>query len=142
MIFFKNVFGMTYALINDFLQERVRDDLYKASPLPYSIWQMVEVRVPNLDCEGCAAKLRKALFKLKGVDDIDIENGDTENHGERVRTLKRKGVSQSPLPPVVLRLHFIQNVAAPSCAYFFHTPAVYSVAVAPDRGCCFSFKGD
>lgn len=27
---------------------------------------MVEVRVPNLDCEGCAAKLRKALFKLKG----------------------------------------------------------------------------
>ncbi|PIN24590.1 hypothetical protein CDL12_02681 [Handroanthus impetiginosus] len=27
---------------------------------------MVEVRVPNLDCEGCAGKLRKALFKLKG----------------------------------------------------------------------------
>ena len=27
---------------------------------------MVEVRVPNLDCEGCASKLKKALFKLKG----------------------------------------------------------------------------
>ncbi|KAG7945961.1 hypothetical protein I3843_14G013900 [Carya illinoinensis] len=29
------------------------------------IWKMVEVRVPNLDCEGCASKLKKALFKLK-----------------------------------------------------------------------------
>jgi hypothetical protein len=28
---------------------------------------MVEVRVPNLDCEGCASKLKKALFKLKGT---------------------------------------------------------------------------
>lgn len=28
---------------------------------------MVEVRVPNLDCEGCATKLKKALFKLKGM---------------------------------------------------------------------------
>lgn len=28
---------------------------------------MVEVRVPNLDCEGCASKLKKALFKLKGA---------------------------------------------------------------------------
>lgn len=28
--------------------------------------QMVDVRVPNLDCEGCAAKIRRALFKLKG----------------------------------------------------------------------------
>jgi hypothetical protein len=27
---------------------------------------MVEVRVPNLDCEGCASKLKKALLKLKG----------------------------------------------------------------------------
>lgn len=27
---------------------------------------MVEVRVPNLDCDGCAAKIRKALFKIKG----------------------------------------------------------------------------
>jgi len=29
--------------------------------------QMVEVLVPNLDCEGCAAKLKKALYKLKGI---------------------------------------------------------------------------
>lgn len=27
---------------------------------------MVEVRVPNLDCEGCASKCKRALFKLKG----------------------------------------------------------------------------
>lgn len=29
--------------------------------------QMVEVRVPNLDCEGCASKLKRALLKLKGM---------------------------------------------------------------------------
>lgn len=23
--------------------------------------------MPNLDCEGCASKLKKALFKLKGI---------------------------------------------------------------------------
>lgn len=34
--------------------------------LSYILKIMVEIRVPNLDCEGCAAKLRKALFKLKG----------------------------------------------------------------------------
>ncbi|KAL4029431.1 hypothetical protein IC575_007642 [Cucumis melo] len=34
---------------------------------------MVEVRVPNLDCEGCASKLRKALFKLKGVEEVEVE---------------------------------------------------------------------
>jgi len=28
---------------------------------------MIEVRDPNLDCEGCASKLKKALFKLKGA---------------------------------------------------------------------------
>nr|GMD02245.1 heavy metal-associated isoprenylated plant protein 31 [Ipomoea batatas] len=33
---------------------------------------MVVVRVPTLDCDGCAAKIRKALLKLKGVDDVDI----------------------------------------------------------------------
>ncbi|RDX79691.1 hypothetical protein CR513_39863, partial [Mucuna pruriens] len=30
-----------------------------------SYMNMIEVRVPNLDCEGCASKLKKALFKLK-----------------------------------------------------------------------------
>ncbi|KGN60474.1 heavy metal-associated isoprenylated plant protein 31 [Cucumis sativus] len=34
---------------------------------------MVEVRVPNLDCEGCASKLKKALFKLKGVEEVEVE---------------------------------------------------------------------
>lgn len=27
----------------------------------------VEIRVPNLDCEGCASKLKKTLMKLKGI---------------------------------------------------------------------------
>lgn len=33
----------------------------------FSLQNMIEVRVPNLDCEGCASKLKKALFKLKGT---------------------------------------------------------------------------
>ncbi|XVE51457.1 hypothetical protein DITRI_Ditri02bG0042300 [Diplodiscus trichospermus] len=33
---------------------------------------MVEMRV-HMDCEGCAAKIKKALSKLKGVDSIDID---------------------------------------------------------------------
>lgn len=37
---------------------------------------MVEVRVPNLDCEGCASKLKKALFKLKGTFCIRKRNQD------------------------------------------------------------------
>ncbi|KAL2540156.1 Heavy metal transport/detoxification superfamily protein [Abeliophyllum distichum] len=34
---------------------------------------MMEISVPNLDCEGCASKLRKALFELKGVKEVDID---------------------------------------------------------------------
>ncbi|GKB40368.1 THO complex subunit 5B [Tanacetum coccineum] len=29
--------------------------------------EVVEIRVPNLDCQGCASKLKKAIFKLKGA---------------------------------------------------------------------------
>lgn len=38
------------------------------------VLQMVEVRVPNLDCEGCATKLKKALFKLKGTFSVLLSN--------------------------------------------------------------------
>jgi len=38
-----------------------------SSNIDFSLQNMIEVRVPNLDCEGCASKLKKALFKLKGT---------------------------------------------------------------------------
>ncbi|XVF40349.1 hypothetical protein PTKIN_Ptkin01aG0106200 [Pterospermum kingtungense] len=33
---------------------------------------MVEMRV-HMDCEGCVAKIRKALGKLKGIDSVDVD---------------------------------------------------------------------
>lgn len=38
---------------------------------------MVVVRVPTLDCDGCAAKIRKALLKLKGNSLIPFMPGVT-----------------------------------------------------------------
>ncbi|XP_019191759.1 PREDICTED: heavy metal-associated isoprenylated plant protein 31-like [Ipomoea nil] len=130
---------------------------------------MVEVRVPNLDCEGCAAKLRKALLKLKGVDDIDIEmetqkitvRGYGVEEKKVVRAIKRAGKAAEPWPYPVGYSHLAsfyqypnhiaagyydsissRNVAAPSVHTFFHTPAVYSVAVAPDEAVASLFSDD
>nr|GEW52030.1 zinc finger, CCHC-type [Tanacetum cinerariifolium] len=36
--------------------------------------EVVEIRVPNLDCQGCASKLKKAIFKLKEVKP-EVQNG-------------------------------------------------------------------
>ncbi|KAK9150515.1 hypothetical protein Syun_008824 [Stephania yunnanensis] len=35
---------------------------------------IVEMRV-HVDCAGCESKIKKALHKIKGVDDIDIDMG-------------------------------------------------------------------
>lgn len=40
---------------------------YNIFNVDVNLMQMLEVRVPNLDCEGCASKLKKALLKLKGT---------------------------------------------------------------------------
>lgn len=38
----------------------------------------VEIRVPNLDCEGCASKLKKTLLKLKGIESfLSFNQSDT-----------------------------------------------------------------
>ncbi|KAJ8554441.1 hypothetical protein K7X08_025119 [Anisodus acutangulus] len=128
---------------------------------------MVEVRVPNLDCEGCAAKLRKALFKLKGVDAIDIDM-DTQKVTVRgygleekkvLKAIKRAGKAAESWPYPVGYSHFTsfyqypnhiinhyydtsRNVAAPSVHTFFHTPSVYSVAVASDEAVASFFSDD
>nr|GMC96347.1 heavy metal-associated isoprenylated plant protein 31 isoform X2 [Ipomoea batatas] len=127
---------------------------------------MVVVRVPTLDCDGCAAKIRKALLKLK--------DGDEEDHGERIRfgrkesgeglkAIKRAGKVAEPWPypvgsshlasfyryPTQIAAHYYQSMisssadlAAPAVHAFFHTPALYSVAVAPDEAFASLFSDD
>uniref|UniRef100_A0A5B7BLT7 Putative heavy metal-associated isoprenylated plant protein 26 n=1 Tax=Davidia involucrata TaxID=16924 RepID=A0A5B7BLT7_DAVIN len=118
---------------------------------------MVEVRVPNLDCDGCAAKLRKALHKLKGVEEIDIEmetqkitvRGYALEEKKVLKAIKRAGKAAEPWPypgyshfasfykyPSHIVNHYydtFRNGAATNVHAFFHTPAVYSVAVASDE---------
>ncbi|KAL3653510.1 Heavy metal-associated isoprenylated plant protein 31 [Castilleja foliolosa] len=127
---------------------------------------MVEVRVPNLDCEGCAGKLRKALFKLKGVDevevDMDLQKITVSGYGleekKVLKAIKRAGKAAEPWPypgysyfssfykyPSHIINHYYdtsRNVAAPSVHSFFHTPAVYSVAVASDEAVASLFSDD
>ncbi|KAK6155701.1 hypothetical protein DH2020_009949 [Rehmannia glutinosa] len=128
--------------------------------------RMVEVRVPNLDCEGCAGKLRKALFKLKGVDEVDVDmesqkitvRGYGLEEKKVLKAIKRAGKAAEPWPypgysyfssfykyPSHIINHYYEtsrNVAAPSVHTFFHTPAVYSVAVASDEAVASLFSDD
>ncbi|CAH1430275.1 unnamed protein product [Lactuca virosa] len=67
---------------------------------------MVEVRVPNLDCHGCASKLKRALFKLKGVEEIEIEmemqkvvvKGYGLEERKVLKAIKRAGKAAEPWP--------------------------------------------
>ncbi|KAH6783933.1 Heavy metal transport/detoxification superfamily protein [Perilla frutescens var. hirtella] len=129
---------------------------------------MVEVRVPNLDCEGCAGRLRKTLFKLKGVDEVEVEmevqkitvRGYALEEKKVLKAIKRAGKAAEPWPypshssyfssfykyPSHIINHYYyetaRNVAAPSVHSFFHTPAVYSVAVASDEAFASLFSDD
>ncbi|KAL2550468.1 Heavy metal transport/detoxification superfamily protein [Forsythia ovata] len=128
---------------------------------------MVEVRVPNLDCEGCASKLRKALHKLKGVEEVDIDmetqkitvRGYALEEKKVLKAIKRTGKAAEPWPyppghsyftsfykyPTHIMNHYYEtsrNVVAPSVHTFFHTPAVYSVAVASDEAVASLFSDD
>ncbi|KAK6936862.1 Heavy metal-associated domain, HMA [Dillenia turbinata] len=118
---------------------------------------MLEVRVPNLDCEGCAAKLKKALFKLKGVEEIEIEmdiqkvtvRGYDLEEKKILKAIKRAGKAAEiwPFPsyshytsfykyPAHVVNHYydtFRNGASTNIHTFFHTPASYSLAVASDE---------
>ncbi|GMP70235.1 hypothetical protein CsSME_00029173 [Camellia sinensis var. sinensis] len=120
---------------------------------------MVEVRVPNLDCEGCAAKLRKSISKLKGVEEIEIDmetqkitvRGYAIEEKKVLKSIKRAGQAAEPWPYPRGYSHFTSFYKYPSCVVnhyyydtfrnvspanthsFFHTPAVYSVAVSLDE---------
>ncbi|CAN0902762.1 Heavy metal-associated isoprenylated plant protein 31 [Linum grandiflorum] len=117
--------------------------------------KMVEVRVPNLDCEGCASKLRKTLFKLK-------VRGYSLEEKKILKAIKRAGKSAEPWPfpgyahfssfykyPTYIVNHYYdpyKNVAGGgsnnSVHSFFQTPAVYSVAVASDEAVASIFSDD
>ncbi|CAL5185144.1 unnamed protein product [Lathyrus oleraceus] len=129
---------------------------------------MVEVRVSNLDCEGCASKLKKAIFKLKGVDDVEVEmeaqkitvRGYGLEEKKVLKAIKRTGKTAEPWPFLPGHAHFASFYKYPSYivnhyyndAYkseatngvhtFFHTPSVYSVAVASDEVFASMFSDD
>ncbi|CAK9169493.1 unnamed protein product [Ilex paraguariensis] len=126
----------------------------------------VEVRVPNLDCEGCAAKLRRALVKLKGVEEIEIEmetqkitvRGYAVDEKKVLKAIKRAGKAAEPWPypgyshfasfykyPTHIVNHYYdtsRNAAPATIHSFFHTPAVYSVAIASDEAVASLFSDD
>ncbi|EPS70604.1 hypothetical protein M569_04154 [Genlisea aurea] len=129
---------------------------------------MVEVRVPNLDCHGCAGKLRRALFKLKGVDEVDVEmelrkitvRGYAVEEKKVLKAIKRAGKAAEPWPypgypyfssfyryPSHIVTHYYhessRNAPAPAAVHsFFRTPAAYSVAVATDEAVASIFSDD
>ncbi|KAH9611067.1 hypothetical protein KSS87_018970 [Heliosperma pusillum] len=125
---------------------------------------MVEVLVPNLDCEGCAAKLKKALFKLKGVEEIEVEmetqkvtvRGFRLEERKVIKAIKRAGKAAEPWPfpshshytsfykyPTYITDHYYDtSTGSRNVHAFFHTPAVYSVAVASDEAVASIFSDE
>ncbi|XP_038888453.1 heavy metal-associated isoprenylated plant protein 31 [Benincasa hispida] len=83
---------------------------------------MVEVRVPNLDCEGCASKLRRALFKLKGVEEVEVEiemqkitvRGYGLEERKVVKAIKRAGKAAEAWPFPGYSSHYTSFYKYPS----------------------------
>ncbi|XP_022159535.1 heavy metal-associated isoprenylated plant protein 31 isoform X1 [Momordica charantia] len=130
---------------------------------------MVEVRVPNLDCEGCASKLKKALLKLKGVDEVEVEiemqkitvRGYGLEEKKVVKAIKRAGKAAEAWPfpghsnhymsfykyPTYVVNHYYDNYSSGNndnggLLTFFHTPSLYSVAVSSDHAIASLFSDD
>ncbi|XP_043716931.1 heavy metal-associated isoprenylated plant protein 31 isoform X1 [Telopea speciosissima] len=127
---------------------------------------MVEVRVPNLDCEGCAAKVKKALFKLEGVEEVDVEmetqkitvRGYGVEEKKVLKAVKRAGKAVEPWPfpgyshyasfykyPTHIANHYYEspsNGASAGVHTFFHTPSTYSMAIASDEAVASLFSDE
>ncbi|XP_044506877.1 heavy metal-associated isoprenylated plant protein 31-like isoform X2 [Mangifera indica] len=125
---------------------------------------MVEVRVPNLDCEGCASKLKKALFKLKGVEEVEIKmemqkitvRGFGLEERKVLKAIKRAGKAAEPwpfpgyshfasfykYPSYIVNYYYDKQGTSNGAHTFFHTPAVYSIAVASDETVASLFSDD
>ncbi|XP_039046528.1 heavy metal-associated isoprenylated plant protein 31-like [Hibiscus syriacus] len=124
---------------------------------------MVQVRVPNLDCEGRASKLKKALSKLKGVEEVEVEM-EIQKVTVRGYALEEKKVLKAvkreeawPFPgyshyasfykyPSYIVNHYYDYYKSEGSINgvhtFFHTPALYSVAVASDEAVASLFNDD
>ncbi|KAF5790591.1 putative heavy metal-associated domain, HMA, heavy metal-associated domain superfamily [Helianthus annuus] len=130
---------------------------------------VVELRVPNLDCHGCASKLKKALFKLKGVEEVEIEmemqkivvRGYALDERKVIKAIKRTGKAVEPWP-YPSHAHFAsfykypthianqyyhdltsrKDLSEHNLHAFFHTPSVYSVAIASDEAAASLFSDD
>lgn len=128
---------------------------------------MVEIRVPNLDCEGCASKLKKALLKVKGVEEVEVEmeiqkitvRGYEIEEKKVLKAIKRTGKKAEPWPFLPGYSHFASFYKYPTYIVnhyydtyrsevsngvhtFFHTPSLYSVAVASDEAVASLFSDD
>nr|XP_048326448.1 heavy metal-associated isoprenylated plant protein 31 isoform X2 [Ziziphus jujuba var. spinosa] len=125
---------------------------------------MVEVRVPNLDCQGCASKLKKALLKVKEEVEIEMETQKITVRGyaleekKVIKAIKRAGKAAEPWPfpgyshfasfykyPTYIVNQYYdthKNGASSGVHTFFHTPSVYSVAVASDEAIASLFSDD
>ncbi|CAI9302435.1 hypothetical protein Lser_V15G43826 [Lactuca serriola] len=129
----------------------------------------VEVRVPNLDCQGCASKLKKALFKLKGVEEVEIDmemqkvmvRGYALEEKKVLKAIKRTGKA-AELWPYPGHSHFASfykypthianqyyydtssknNYARHNLHAFFNTPSAYSAAIASDEVVASLFSDD
>ncbi|XP_068645513.1 heavy metal-associated isoprenylated plant protein 31 [Aristolochia californica] len=126
---------------------------------------VIEVRVQNLDCEGCATKIQKALNKLKGVEEIEIDmetqkvtvRGHAVEEKKVLKTVKRTGKVAEPWPfpsynhfssfykyPSHIVDHYYETTSgsAVGAHAFFHTPSTYSVAVASDEAVASIFSDE
>ncbi|KAI7742518.1 hypothetical protein M8C21_001560 [Ambrosia artemisiifolia] len=128
---------------------------------------MVEIRVPNLDCLGCASKIKRTLFKLKGVEEIEIEmemqkivvKGYGLDERKVLKAIKRTGKAAEPWPypgysshyasfykyptHIANQYYYDRNEAAGHNVHaFFHTPSVYSVAIASDEAVASLFSDE
>ncbi|XP_042499673.1 heavy metal-associated isoprenylated plant protein 31-like [Macadamia integrifolia] len=122
--------------------------------------------VPNLDCEGCAAKIKKALFKLEGVEEVEIEmetqkitvRGYGVEEKKVLKALKRAGKVAEPWPfpsyshyasfhkyPTHIANHYYESPSNGACASihtFFHTPCTCSMAIASDEAIASLFNDE
>ncbi|XP_058077201.1 heavy metal-associated isoprenylated plant protein 31-like isoform X2 [Magnolia sinica] len=124
---------------------------------------VIQVRVPNLDCEGCATKIRKALFKLEDEIDIEMETqkftvrGHAVEEKKVIKTVCRTGKAAEPWPfpayshyssfykyPAHIANHYyeLSSNDLASVHTFFRTPATYSVAVASDEAVASLFSDE
>ncbi|ERN04661.1 hypothetical protein AMTR_s00076p00095550 [Amborella trichopoda] len=126
---------------------------------------VVEVLVKNMDCCGCTAKIEKALFRLKGVEAVEVDmemhkvtvRGYSIEEKKIVKAINKTGKVAEPWPFPQYSSHVSSFYKFPShvaeqyydisqgtaaAHTFFHTPAAYSVALASDEAAASLFSDE